>query len=208
MKRIVLSFAVLALLIGNYAYATTYTYTGGRYNMGGSPYDEGMRVTGTLVTSSPIPPNSGSFDISDMFDISGILTSWSFSDGVQTIDSSSGEFHPSYPPIVMTDGQGLIINSFLVMYVSPIATTVGATDDYIGVGFGQSFGTVGQVCATVVDEVCADHELPASYGQANTAGTWEGGATSTPIPTLSQWSLMLLALVLGMLGIARVRRQV
>ena len=30
---------------------------------------------------------------------------------------------------------------------------------------------------------------------------------STPVPTLSQWSLMLLALLLGMVGIARVRRQ-
>jgi len=201
MKRIVLSLACVALLIGNYAYATTYTYTGDLYTMGGGAYTEGMRVTGTLLTSSPIPSNYSG-------DISGILSSWSFNDGVQTIDSSNGEFHPGFSPTVLTNEQGVIVDSFLAMFLSPIGTTVGDTDSYIAVVFGQSIGVVDAVCLTVVDEVCETYEEPASFGQASSPGTWVGGVAPTPVPTLTQWSLVLLALGLGMLGIARIRRNV
>lgn len=202
MKRVMLTFAVLALLISGYANATTYTYTGAYFTDGGGPdYEEGMRVTGTLVTSSPIPPNFSG-------DISDIMTSWSFSDGVQTIDSSNGEFSPEYPPQVLTNEEGLIVDSFLAFFLSPIATTVGDTDSYIGVVFSQSIGVIGAVCLTVVDGVCTTYEEPTSFAQAEDPGVWVTSATSTAIPTLSQWSLILLALILGMFGIVRFRRQV
>ena len=203
MKRIVLSFALLALLISGYANATTYAYTGAYFTDGDGPdYEEGMRVTGTLVTSSPIPPNFSG-------DISDILTSWSFNDGVQTIDSSNGEFSPEYPPQVVTNEEGLVVDSFLAMFLSPIGTHVGDIDSYIAVGLGTSIGVFGAVCRTVADGVCDSWEEPSSFAVAEDPGVWEGsGVPSTPVPTLSQWSLMLLVLMLGMVGIARFRRQV
>ncbi len=201
MKRIVQSLSLLALLISNYAYATTYTYTGDNFTQASGAYTQSMRVTGTLVTSSPIPPNYEG-------DISGILTSWSFYDGVQTIDSSNGELSPGYPPLVSTNEQGVIVESFLAFFLSPIATAVGDTDSYIGVIFGISGGVVGAVCLTVSEGVCDTYQEPTSIGQAGSPGTWEGGVALTPVPTLTQWSLILLALVLGTLGIARIRRKV
>lgn len=202
MKRVILIFAVLALLIGNYAYAATYTYTGAYFTDGDGPdYEEGMRVTGTLVTSSPIPPGFEG-------DISDILTSWSFNDGVQTLDSSNSEFSPEYPPLVGTDEAGLIVGEYLIMFSLPLGTAVGEIDSYIGVGLGTSVGVLGAVCRTVADGFCDSWEQPTSFAVAEAPGTWEGSAISTPIPTLSQWSLILLALILGMVGIARVRRQV
>lgn len=172
MKRIVLSLAWLALLIGNYAYATTYTYTGDSYTIGGGAYTDLMSVTGTLVTSSPIPPNFGG-------DISGILTSWSFNDGVQTINSSNGVFHPGYPLQVSTNEEGVIVDTFLAVFLSPMATTVGDTDSYIGLVFGQSIGVVDAVCTTVVEGFCDAYEPPASYGQASSPGTWAGCSISS-----------------------------
>lgn len=199
MKRIALIIAVFALLIGNYAYAKTYTYTGDNFTTVSGAYTTSMRVTGTLVTSSPIPPNSVGIDIS------GILTSWSFSDGVQTITSADGEFSPIYPPLVVTDGQGVITDSFLAVFSSPLATTVGGTDDLIAVYLGLSQGAINLVCDSVTDGFCDSYSEPDSYGLAESYGAW-GGATS--IPTLSQWSLILLALMLGVVGITRARRQV
>lgn len=203
MKRIVLSFAVFALLIVNYAYAATYTYTGDNYTMATGVYTADMRVTGTLVTSSPIPPSSET-------DISGILTSWSFSDGVQTITSADGELNPNYPPLVATDEHGVITASILVVFSSPLANTIGDTDDYIGVAFGSSIGVVDIVCATVTDGFCETWTEPESnYAQSNSDGVWAvSDLPSTSIPTMTQWSLILMVLLLGLVGIARIRRKV
>ena len=201
MKRIVLTFAVLALLIGNYAYATTYTYTGDNFTEATPPYTTSMKVTGTMVTSSPIPSNSE-------VDISDILVSWSFNDGVQTISSSNGELNLNFPPLVLTNEQGDIIDSFLVFFSSPIADDAGETDAYIGIVFARSVGTASIVCASVDNGHCDEWVEPeVNYAQSATYGTWESDQSSA-IPTLSQWSLMLLALMLGMVGIARFRRQV
>ena len=161
-----------------------------------------MRVTGTLVTSSPIPPSSET-------DISGILISWSFSDGVQTITSADGALNPNYPPLVVTDEQGVITDSFLVVFPSPISTTIGATDNYIGVAFGSSVGVIDIVCSSVTDGVCDSWSEPESnYAQSNSDGAWETSVTSSSIPTMTQWSLMLMALLLGLVGITRIRRKV
>lgn len=201
MKRIVQSLAMFALLIGNCAYAATYTYTGDNFTIVNGVYTDDMRVTGTLVTSSPIPPNYEG-------EIGDIVVSWSFNDGVQTIDSSNGEFNPGFPPAVMTDENGVIVDSFLVFFSSPLATTIGETDDYIGVVFSQAIGVTGAVCLTVADGVCESYEPPVNFGQSESPGTWVVSGLSEPVPTMTQWSLMLLVLMLGVVGIARVRRKV
>lgn len=202
MKRILISFALLATLMSSYAYAATYTYTGDAYTEAAGVYTTDMRVTGTLVTSDPIPPDFSG-------DISGMLTSWSFNDGVQTITSADGEFSPNVLPLVLTDEHGVIINSILVFLSSPIATTIGATDEFIGVFVGASLGSTDIACSSVENGYCYSWPLlDTDYGVAESYGVWETFIPPpTSIPTMSQWSLMLLALLLGMVGIARIRRK-
>ncbi len=55
-----LSFLFGFFLISASAFATTYNYIGPNYIAGqvSGPYTTSMRVTGTITTSSPIPPSS------------------------------------------------------------------------------------------------------------------------------------------------------
>lgn len=205
MKRIVLCVAMLALLISNYAYATTYTYTAPNFTTVQGVYTTSMKITGTVVTSSPVPPNSTDFDITP------ILTSWSFNDGVNTISSSNGELFPYNDPTFSTDAEGNITDYFFTLVDSPLGTVIGDLNDFIGVVSGSNQAYVDFVCNHVnTGGFCDSWSNGGSYASVSRIqGEWvTSDLPSTPIPTMTQWSLMLLALMLGMVGIARVRRQV
>jgi len=205
MKRIMISLVVLASLVSSYAYAEVYSYIGPKYEDVNGQYTTDMRITGKLVTSSPIPPNVGGYDIS------GILTGWSFFDGVQTINSTNGTVHPSSPPWVNTDASGNITSGFFYILRTPIATVVGGLLDLIYIVPSWNYSAVGALCITVPDGICRgwDGNQTDSSAQVVQNGVWvTSDLPSTPIPTLSQWTLMLLALMLGLVGIARVRKHV
>jgi hypothetical protein len=205
MKRILIGIALLACLTSSYAHAVTYTYTGQNYTTANGMYMPAMRVTGTFTTSTPVPPNSTDYDIS------GILTSWSFNDGVQTIDNMNGVFHPNplFPPLVTTDASGNITSTSLFFHRVPIATVLGVEDDFIWIGSFRATATIDAPCVVVTDGYCDGWGIPADWAQSSVTGVWvTSDLPSKPIPTMSQWSLMLLALLLGMVGITRIRRQV
>ena len=199
-----ISLVVLASLVSSYAYAEVYSYIGPKYEVVNGQYTTDMRVTGKLVTSSPIPPNSIDYDCG------GILTSWSFNDGVKTIDNTSGVFNPNWPCTVSTDLNGLIISITWYVFVPPISTVVGGTDSFIRVWTAVSdFATQGIPCFQLKDGVCSAWSSSDNSGRVRRGK--EGVWTDTyipPIPTLSQWTLMLLALMLGLVGIARVRKHI
>jgi hypothetical protein len=198
MKRILRSLVVLSLLLSGYAYATTYTFTGTNYESVSGSYTTAMRVTGSITTSSPIPPNSVNIDIS------GILTSWSFFDGVQTISSVNGVTSPHQPPTAATNASGTIIGVVIHAYSKPVATVVGQPQNYILLIAFQNISRHGSVCANVRPNGFCGAAQFGDAGVTNTAGVWQTVA-STPIPTMSQWSLILLTLLLGMVGFARLR---
>lgn len=201
MKRMMMGFVVLALLISNYAYATTYTYTGQNFTQIYSPYTTDMRVTGTIVTSSPIPPNSVDFDITP------ILASWSFNDGVNTISSSSGRFTYNNPPIFSTDAQGNIIDKEWQVGDGPLTPV---ENDPFNIILSTEFGdtaVIDALCLNPVGTRCGSYFIEPPYAQVRQVGTWvKSESAPSTVPTLPQWSLILL--MLGMVGIARVRREV
>ena len=166
MKRIVLSFAALALLIGNYAYATTYTYTGANYTEAYGVLTTDMQVTGTITTSSPIPPNSGNFDIRP------ILTSWSFNDGVSTISTPNSDFAPWVIPTVDTDADGNITWSTWAITNTPIATAVDELNDFIYAWTTYSSAYPDSFCLQVTDGVCDSWAAGESYGRSFGSGVW------------------------------------
>ena len=206
MKRLLMSIALLACLISSYAHAVTYTYTGSNYTTTNGMYTPAMRVAGTFTTSAPVPPNSTDYDIS------GILTSWSFNDGVQTIDNMNGVFHPNplFPPLVTTDASGNITSTALFFHRVPIATVLGAEDDFVWITSSTDIVVVDAPCVNVIDGYCVSWSSAGpDWAQSLVSGAWvTSDLPSVPIPTMTQWSLMLLALLLGMVGITRIRRPV
>jgi hypothetical protein len=60
MSKFLVSLIAMALLLCiNPANAATYIYTGVNYISATGPYDTGMSITGSITTSSPIPPVNG-----------------------------------------------------------------------------------------------------------------------------------------------------
>lgn len=194
---------VLSLLLSGYAYATTYNFTGQNYTNVDGVYTTAMKITGSITTSIPIPPNS------IQHDISGILASWSFFDGVQTINSTNGTLNPLWPPAITTDSMGNITIGRFFFLVTPIATEVGQINSYISLGFGvdgwEDQAKKDAECLVVENGFCKGHNSP-NFGYGYTVvGVWNTEVAATPIPTMSQQSLILLTLLLGMVGFARLR---
>ena len=61
---------------------TAYNYTGSDYTIAGAPYTTSMDMTWTFSVASPLSDNLNDSDISSE------ITSWQFTDGVGTYDSS------------------------------------------------------------------------------------------------------------------------
>jgi len=95
-----LAIVFFALCLAGAASGTTYTYAGKTYSIAGSPYTTAMSITGTFDTAAPLPANTNFLDIGPRG--SGLVTGWSFSDGVNTYTqgNSDGVFS------VTTDAKG------------------------------------------------------------------------------------------------------
>ena len=168
MKRKLISVALLASLISSFGYAATYTYTGEYFYEVGAPYTTDMRVTASITTSSPIPPNSTNLDIS------AILTSWSANDGIQTINNTNGVIYPTVPPTdFSTDASGNITAGKFTAIISPIGTVVGDTDDFIWISY--DLAAKDQVCTHVSFSlgICDEHGFSRrNYGLAEPTDVW------------------------------------
>lgn len=170
MKKILISIALLACLISGYAHAATYTYTGAYYDaMYGGNYTADMRITGSFTTSSPIPPNSLNIDVS------GIATSWSFNDGLQTINNVNGVFDPEFIPRVNTDASGNISRGTFFLFLSPIPTVIGGKASKIEINgtttWGDSWGIKDATCTGGTEGGCGGLDYH-DYGWSTSPGTW------------------------------------
>lgn len=114
MVRLV-AIALLGLWLSGAATGTTYTYVGPTYTAAGSPYTTAMSVTGTFDTATPLPANMPETDIGP--DGSGLLTAWSFSDGVNTLTQANSSPYP-FSFNVATDAEGNI-TSFSILLLNP-----------------------------------------------------------------------------------------
>ncbi len=174
MKKLFASLFILTFVLGAEAQTTVYEYAGQNFDeFQGATYDTSMRVTGTVVTSAPIPGNSSGFDAR------GIVVSWSFSDGVKTITNNSGLLHATRFDF-WTDGTGKVTQTDIVVIQGPISTSTGQTDDLIWVVQAFDEGTENVECGTVTQGVCTDW----NFG----SGAWEAGWVHNP----GNWSSRLL----------------
>ena len=135
---------------------------------------------------------SGSFtfdaDTNSLSNMSLVVTL----NGVATPIATAGSMN-NYLRIVQSN----TLNSPGVFIDRSTLTNAGGTVQIPDMGAGTCSGLILGLCGNVVP----------SGGRVSNATINGAIATVSPIPAVSQWSLMLLALLLGMLGLARFRRQ-
>lgn len=163
MTRIVAGFALFAITLWSTpAAAATYQLTASPFTSSMLPFTTSMQVTGTFVTSAPVGANL------TMQDISGLITSYSFTDGVHTFTQSNSAFNSPLNGggfLVTTDPSGNITYvQFVVM--SPVPPhSVGGKLNYIAVGDGVG-GYDGMDCVVVQATVCSQVSFGATAARA------------------------------------------
>ena len=75
------------ILLSNVAVAETYTYTGVLYTTADSPYTTAMSINGSFTTAGPLPNSLPITPIGSA--VPGLVTSWSFNDGVNTFNNTN-----------------------------------------------------------------------------------------------------------------------
>jgi hypothetical protein len=211
----------LALMLGAAARATTYTYAGhplanvlNHSTCTISPcadYSATDTVTGTFTTATPLPPNLSGTDISPA------LTSYSFTDGHNTISSADPKSR-IYAFTVDTDASGNVLDPFIILQLWYTATPAsGSADinerqDFIQVtSFGDEAVTNGSCesglasgpAATSPPDTCNGAAQATGDTSAAQTNPFDAGTFTTvpdPVPTLSEWAMGLAALMLAALG--------
>ncbi|GKS77670.1 IPTL-CTERM sorting domain-containing protein [Acidovorax sp. SUPP950] len=172
-------------------------------------------VTGTFTTAGNLPANASNLEIGST------VTSYSFSTGLDTVASTDANARLNTLRI-STDASGNLTNVNLMQAVlwltgtaphttadrftaAVISGNAGTATHNSGcqtVGTGNSGVTNTCLVSTVTDTSRSTaNASPVSFSMAAAA------VTASPIPTVSEWGLILMASLLGMFGIARLRRQ-
>ncbi len=171
---------------------TDYDYEGDPFTFAEPPYTVGGRLTGGISLPGALPANL------PFTDVSGVLLDLSFVDGQQTrtlANSVVCRFE------VATDAAGDIVQWRVSLRQSGVA--IGDPQESVdSLADGTSnLDLVGSAPAGA--DPCGMLSLSPNAG-ADTAGTWTGDRL-LPIPTLSEWALALLTLLIAATAILRLR---
>lgn len=219
MKRILGTLAVFAF--ATLAEATTYSYTGPVLSVltnfpgpcGAPPctnYTGTSHVTGSLTTAAPLAAN-----LPAGTNISGLVTSFSFADGLNTYSSSDPNTR-RFEVLAGTDGTGNIAGADILLEIWQSGTSPhSAADRFSLIEFGGGTldrgvnnapcSLVGAAPASVDACISASADLSTSqeHAAAVGGGAWLVGAGPGPsvaavgIPTLAEWALALLAVLVA-----------
>ncbi|MDA8457201.1 IPTL-CTERM sorting domain-containing protein [Acidovorax sp. GBBC 3334] len=173
-------------------------------------------VSGSFTTAGALPANAANLEIGST------VTSYSFSNGLDTVASTDTNARLNTLRI-STDASGNITsvnvmqivlwqsgtaphtagNRFAAFVVAGTNGTSTHNSSCATTGTGNSGVTDTCLTATVTDTSrSTGNNSPVSVSMAAAPV-----ATTAAIPTLSEWGLILMASLLGMFGIARLRRQ-
>ncbi len=179
--------AILGLWLSGTAFATTYTVVGSTYTTVFSPYTTAMSVTGTFDTANPLPANMTNLDIGP--NGSGLVTAWSFFDGVNTFTQANSAPEPGVGSFsVGTDAKGNI-TSFGIDLESPrppnaINDVMNTLDiNSSGPGFEAVFDAT--TCAALVGNQCNSFFSVSTYALSTNSFAFTPNFTAVP-PTIAK----------------------
>lgn len=220
MKRIL---ALCALLFASFAAsaAATYTFTGANYDTTApftapcatgncANFSLSMKTSGTFSGPTRLAPNLPGVDIT------AALTSFSFSDGVTTYSSTDPQVRV-YQFIVTTDANSNITAVAILVerfQTGGAAHVVGDRFDFINItGTGQVAAQHNFICTgvgvspggTADSCIAAAGDASSSNASSAGAGVFAFGALAA-VPTLGEYALLLLAAMMGIVGVAGLRR--
>ena len=214
MKKYLVFLAAALLQAG--AWAVTYTYTGPAYsapdlhNFTSCPpgtgncgaYTTAMAQTGSFTTAAPLPSNLNSQDITAQ------LTSYSFSDGLTTY--SSGDPQVTLVSVSATTTGGVLdFSVHLVRWQTPAPHVIGDhLDQVLVTESGQHNAVCGNIQVNPQGDSCGTSNAGGVFSSwtdaSSTVGSWT--VTGLPpvatnaVPTLGEWGLLLLALLMISVG--------
>jgi hypothetical protein len=177
----------------------TYSYTGQNFDEVMGTYTVADRLTGWFTVAAPLVPGTPY-----PADISGLVTSFSFADGVQTLSDANAEILAFS---IGTDGGGNLTEWSFRIWKAPIPTSTGVLIDGIhSASFGvpgpswlvQDVGFQQGLCLNIDEDsgLCDGVDLPTPFfgelfsnDQAD-AGTWISTIFSDGFESgnVSQWS--------------------
>ncbi len=200
--------AGLFLSLAALAQPTTYVYTGTNYVAPTGTFTTAMRITGSFTTANPLPKNMAPAAIGPAGD--GRAIAWSFFNGISTFTqaNSSELYGNSTYFVVGTDSLGNI-SFYQFGLVTPLPPhIVGTTLQFFYLLDNAQIQALNNAqCAIVTGTVCTF--LPFA-GAGTVAENTESGAFAPnffppppplQVPTLSEWSIVVLAALLGLLGV-------
>ncbi len=210
MKQFLLGLVALLATASAFA-ATTYTYTGPAYTTVSGTFTTSMQVTGSFTTATPLGPSFSG-------DITGQISSYSFSDGLHTYTSSDANGR-IYQFLISTDLSGSINGWQITVEAWQSPTSPHSAGDFFN--FMQTISSVGDFgydtvpCTAVgvapsgVADTCVDATLGTESGSGTVSanGSWTRQIAATSIPTLSEWGMITLASLLALGTILTLRRQ-
>lgn len=212
MKKVFVFLAAALLQAG--AWAATYTFTGPNYSAADitnftncttgncGAYTTAMARSGSITTAAPLPNNLNSQDIA------GLVTSFSFFDGLTTYDSSDPQVNMTNVTATTTGGT-ISISLSLQRWQTPAPHALGDHLDHMSVR--NTGGSHNSVCTVApATDLLGQFFCPTS-GAGNVYSSWlnsaPGGswsvtglppAATNAVPTLGEWGLLLMAsLMLG-----------
>lgn len=211
-----------AALIQASAWAATYTYVGPPYSAANlhnytncipgfgscGAYTAAMAQTGSLSVAVPLP---GSLNFTD---ITAQITSFSFSDGLTTY--SSGDPQVTLVSVMATTVGGVLDFDVTVQrWQTPAPHAQGDHIDTMSVHVAGGHNAECQTSPVLTAQgatMCGTTyvgDVYSSWHDSNAAGVWTLAAVPpavpTSVPTLSEWGWILLAGLLGALGLRQRR---
>jgi len=176
---------VVLALAGVVNAQVTYHYTGNHFTDVVAPYTTSDSISGSVTLSSALGDNLTNFQPS--------VNSFSFTDGISTITSSSSNSTGNPDRFVFnTDAAGDIIGWLVQVYS-------GSTTDNLGIVTWAPGSPTEDISGRVFNNGLSSQQV----GNRNNPGVW---STTAPVPEPETYAMMLAGL--GLLGfVARRRKQ-
>lgn len=204
--------ATFLLLCSSLATAATYVYQGMNYeSVIGTNYTTSMRLTGSFTTAAALPGSLLNQDIGPTG--LNLVQSWSFNDGVNTYTPANSYIVPipggGFQVSTGADGS---ITAALIGIFSPLPAPAHSLGTPIS-GFqiisgGGDLAAIGAPCVTLAGSYCAGADGSAAAGglaETSVAGPF-ALAPPSPIPTLTEWALLILSVLLALGATVPLRR--